>query len=171
MERLIRAGQIFFVCLIFLFIYLPIVSLVAFSFNANRFPSLPWTGFSLHWYNEVFADPSIVDAFMLSILIGAALVLPPPVPEPQHLRRNEYGYVVDTPGDPELMTFEFRAEPTNEYIPLEIGVHRMLDDEPYEIVEMDGESVGEMSGRDLMERGIAFNDLQEEESRLVRVFY
>ena len=74
---------------------------------------------------------------MLSILIGAALVLPPPVPEPQHLRRNEYGYVVDTPGDPELMTFEFRAEPTNEYIPLEIGVHRMLDDEPYEIVEMD----------------------------------
>ena len=74
---------------------------------------------------------------MLSILIAAALVLPPPVPEPQHLRRNEYGYVVDTPGDPELMTFEFRAEPTNEYIPLEIGVHRMLDDEPYEIVEMD----------------------------------
>lgn len=73
MERLVRAGQIVFACLVFLFIYLPIISLVAFSFNANRFPSLPWTGFSLHWYNEVFADPSIIDAFVLSILIALSV--------------------------------------------------------------------------------------------------
>jgi alpha-galactosidase len=44
-------------------------------------------------------------------------------------------------------------------------------DQLYEIVEMDGETVGSISGRELMEHGIAFNDLQEEESRLVRVFY
>ena len=42
MERLIRVGQVSFVCLVFCFIYLPIVSLIAFSFNSNRFPSLPW---------------------------------------------------------------------------------------------------------------------------------
>ena len=73
MERLIRVGQVSFVCLVFCFIYLPIVSLIAFSFNSNRFPSLPWTGFSLHWYNEVFADPSIIDAFVLSILIAVSV--------------------------------------------------------------------------------------------------
>lgn len=73
MERLIRVSQVSFVCLVFCFIYLPIVSLIAFSFNSNRFPSLPWTGFSLHWYNEVFADPSIIDAFVLSILIAVSV--------------------------------------------------------------------------------------------------
>lgn len=70
MDRLIRKSQAAFVVLVFLFIYLPIVSLVVFSFNANRFPSLPWTGSSLHWYREVFADPTISDAFVLSIVVA-----------------------------------------------------------------------------------------------------
>lgn len=74
---------------------------------------------------------------MLSILIAAAVALPPPVPEPQHLRRNEYGYVVDTPGDPALMTFSFTARPRSDYIPLELGIQRMMEDEPYEIVSAD----------------------------------
>jgi spermidine/putrescine transport system permease protein len=71
--RLIRWGQAAFTCLIFVFIYLPIASLVVFSFNANRFPSLPWTGFSLEWYRDVFADPTIGDAFLLSIMIAGSV--------------------------------------------------------------------------------------------------
>jgi spermidine/putrescine transport system permease protein len=73
MDRLVRGGQVAFVCLVFVFIYLPIISLIVFSFNDNRFPSLPWTGFSLRWYEEVLADPSIIDAFVLSIVIGVCV--------------------------------------------------------------------------------------------------
>jgi len=75
-DRALRASQIGFVLLVFGFIYLPIVSLIAFSFNANRFPSLPWTGFSTEWYRTIFADPSISDAFLLSVLTagGTAIV-------------------------------------------------------------------------------------------------
>jgi len=39
----------------FIFLYLPIVILIAYSFNENRFVSV-WTGFSTHWYGEVFRD-------------------------------------------------------------------------------------------------------------------
>lgn len=73
MDRFIRGSQVAFVCLVFVFIYLPIISLIVFSFNQNRFPSLPWQGFSLHWYREVFTDPTILDAFVLSIVIGLAV--------------------------------------------------------------------------------------------------
>jgi spermidine/putrescine transport system permease protein len=71
-DRLIRASQIGCMILVLGFIYLPIISLIAFSFNANRFPSLPWTGFSTHWYQEIFSDPTISEAFLLSIMIALA---------------------------------------------------------------------------------------------------
>lgn len=78
---------------------------------------------------------------MLSILIAAAAVaLPPPVPDPQHLRRDEHGYVVDTPGAPEMLTFEFTARPRTEYGTLELGIQRMMEHEPYEVVSADPET-------------------------------
>ena len=70
-DRTIRVTQIAFVGLVFAFIYLPIVSLIAFSINSNRFPSLPWTGFSLEWYRDIFSDPTITEAFFLSIVVAA----------------------------------------------------------------------------------------------------
>ncbi len=48
--------------LAFAFLYLPIVILVIFSFNESRSVS-KWTGFSLHWYSEMFQD----DRIMLSV--------------------------------------------------------------------------------------------------------
>ena len=41
---------------VFLFIFAPILSTVVFSFNADRFPALPWGGFSLQWYEAILAD-------------------------------------------------------------------------------------------------------------------
>lgn len=74
---------------------------------------------------------------MLSLLIATALVLPPPIPDPQHLRRDDAGYVVDTPGDPALTTFTFTARPRTEYGTVELGIQRMMEHEPYEIVSAD----------------------------------
>jgi spermidine/putrescine transport system permease protein len=57
--------------LVFAFILVPIASLVIFSFNADRFPSLPWGGFSLHWYAEILSDDTVRAGFWRSIVTSA----------------------------------------------------------------------------------------------------
>ena len=57
-----------YVAAVFAFLYLPLLILVAFSFNASR--ASVWTGFSLHWYGQVFRDPQIVEAAGNSIVIA-----------------------------------------------------------------------------------------------------
>ncbi len=57
--------------LVFAFILTPIASLVFFSFNADRFPSLPWGGFSLEWYRAILADDTVWDGFWRSIQVSA----------------------------------------------------------------------------------------------------
>lgn len=52
------------------FLYLPIASVVAFSFNETRSVSL-WKGFSLKWYGRLFENQAVIDAALLSLLIAA----------------------------------------------------------------------------------------------------
>lgn len=52
------------------FIYLPIVVLVLFSFQAGRFPLPPFNGPSLKWYGAVLADAKFMDATLNSVLVG-----------------------------------------------------------------------------------------------------
>ena len=52
------------------FLYLPIASVVAFSFNETRSVSL-WKGFSLQWYGRLFENQAVIDAALLSLLIAA----------------------------------------------------------------------------------------------------
>jgi len=54
----------------FAFLYLPIVSLVVFSFNESRLVTV-WSRFSLKWYGELFADPQMLGAAVLSLRIAA----------------------------------------------------------------------------------------------------
>jgi spermidine/putrescine transport system permease protein len=51
------------------FLYLPIVLLVALSFNANKVATL-WTGFSLRWYGMVFDNPNILRAASNSLVVA-----------------------------------------------------------------------------------------------------
>jgi putrescine transport system permease protein len=53
----------------FAFLYLPIMSLVVFSFNENRLVTV-WSGFSTKWYAELFRDPQILGAAWLSLQIA-----------------------------------------------------------------------------------------------------
>lgn len=54
----------------FVFLYAPILSLIIFSFNESRLVTV-WTGFSFKWYGELFRDPQILDAGILSLKIAA----------------------------------------------------------------------------------------------------
>ena len=59
----------FYTFLIFLFLYAPIFTLVAFSFNESRSRG-NWGGFTLRWYKELFYDSAIKSAFYYTIVIA-----------------------------------------------------------------------------------------------------
>jgi putrescine transport system permease protein len=52
------------------FLYLPIVILVIFSFNASRLVTV-WGGWSLKWYREFFNDSAMIEAAWISLRVGA----------------------------------------------------------------------------------------------------
>jgi putrescine transport system permease protein len=54
----------------FLFLYAPIISLVIFSFNANRLVTV-WSGFSVQSYANLWEDPQLLPAAWLSFQIAA----------------------------------------------------------------------------------------------------
>jgi putrescine transport system permease protein len=53
----------------FLFLYLPMATLVVFSFNHSRLPS-HWGGFSLEWYAKLADDREIINGLWLSFKIA-----------------------------------------------------------------------------------------------------
>jgi len=55
--------------LVFAFLYLPIVVLIIFSFNDSKSRTV-WSGFSLHWYQELLQDEEILSAFSTTITVS-----------------------------------------------------------------------------------------------------
>ena len=53
----------------FLFLYIPIMSLVIFSFNKSKLVTV-WGGWSTKWYGELLDDPQILGAAWISLKIG-----------------------------------------------------------------------------------------------------
>ena len=52
------------------FLYLPIVILMIYSFNASRLVTV-WGGWSLRWYRELFHDDAMIAAAWMSLRVGA----------------------------------------------------------------------------------------------------
>jgi len=55
---------------IFVFIFTPIAASFVFSFNADRFPTLPLGDFSFQWYRDIISDADIWLAFGNSAKVG-----------------------------------------------------------------------------------------------------
>src|SRR5919199_5105121 len=55
----------------FAFLYLPIVILVIYSFNASRLVTV-WGGWSLRWYHEFFNDRAMIEAAWMSLRVAVA---------------------------------------------------------------------------------------------------
>jgi putrescine transport system permease protein len=51
------------------FLYLPIVILIIYSFNASRLVAV-WGGWSTHWYAELIADAPLLEAAFISLRIA-----------------------------------------------------------------------------------------------------
>lgn len=53
----------------YLFLHLPMLVLVVFSFNDSKF-SVEWSGFTLHWYERLFERRDILEGLGRSLLVG-----------------------------------------------------------------------------------------------------
>ncbi len=57
-------------CFGFAFFYVPILSMIVFSFNDSRLATV-WGGFSTKWYAELWDNDQVIDAALLSLQIAA----------------------------------------------------------------------------------------------------
>ena len=60
----------FYMTACYVFIFLPVVVLVLFSFQGGNLPVPPFNGPSLRWYQAAFADGRLVDGFVNSLMVG-----------------------------------------------------------------------------------------------------
>jgi len=65
-----RTLRVLYAGLVYLFLYLPLAVMVAYSFNDSRF-SMAWKGVTLDWYSKLFANTGLMQAAGHSLLIAA----------------------------------------------------------------------------------------------------
>jgi ABC-type spermidine/putrescine transport system permease subunit II len=59
-----------FAIAVFVFLYAPVVTMVALSFNDSISITLPWGGFTPKWYRAALGNPQARDAFFASVRLG-----------------------------------------------------------------------------------------------------
>lgn len=70
-----RTGDILariYLVALFTFVFAPIVTSMVFSFNSDRFPTVPLGSFTLHWYETAFSRPEVWTAFRNSALVAVS---------------------------------------------------------------------------------------------------
>ncbi|HTV35785.1 MAG TPA: ABC transporter permease subunit [Xanthobacteraceae bacterium] len=67
--RKVTSFNVLAIALGIVFLYLPIVVLVIYSFNASRLVAV-WGGWSTHWYAELAGDAAILDAAFISLRVA-----------------------------------------------------------------------------------------------------
>lgn len=70
-----RASRISYISLVYLFLYLPVLVLITYSFNNSKFSAI-WHGITFHWFIELFQDTEllIITAHSLIIAVLAASI-------------------------------------------------------------------------------------------------
>lgn len=68
--KLLDWGLRSWTALVFVFLYAPIAVLVVYAFNESRL-NIVWTGFTFHWFNELFAQAALIRAAKNSLIIAA----------------------------------------------------------------------------------------------------
>lgn len=69
-----RILQRVYICIIFVFMYLPIAVMIGFSFNESKSRTV-FTGFTLNWYQNLFNNKMILQSLGVSLVIAFAASL------------------------------------------------------------------------------------------------
>lgn len=59
-----------YAALVFAFLYLPIATIMIFSFGESIFPTIPIPGWTLQWYERAFSDGQLIGSLRNSVLIA-----------------------------------------------------------------------------------------------------
>ena len=73
-----RALHLFLRCyvlLIFAFVFAPIIASFVFSFNSDRFPTVPLGSFTTQWYEQILSDPGFWEALQKSIVTASTVAV------------------------------------------------------------------------------------------------
>ena len=73
--RLVRTILGGWAALVYVFLFAPIVLLIVFSFNANKYGTFPFTGWTTSWYGQVFSDYQIRDALSTTLRVAAEVTV------------------------------------------------------------------------------------------------
>jgi spermidine/putrescine transport system permease protein len=73
--RLVRGVLGSWAVLVYIFLFAPIVMLVLFAFNANRYGTFPFTGWTTKWFGQVFDDYQIKDALTTTLQVAAEVTV------------------------------------------------------------------------------------------------
>lgn len=63
-----------YACLVYTFIYIPVVTLIVFSFNDQE-ANTEWKGFTLNYYIKLFGDMELMSIFGLTLFIAVTVTL------------------------------------------------------------------------------------------------
>jgi len=69
LSALVEPGLRVWAAAVYAFLFLPIVVVIIFSFNASRLVDV-WSGFSFKWYGAAWTDPSILNALKTSLVVA-----------------------------------------------------------------------------------------------------
>ena len=67
----LRASSLIYACLIYLFLYLPMIVIVLFSFNSGK-SSAQFQGFTLEGYKAMFENEQLLEAFANTAIVAVA---------------------------------------------------------------------------------------------------
>ena len=73
-KKKISPVRITYACLIYLFLYLPIAVVIAFSFNTSKM-NIVFEGFTLEWYVKLWSNQKLMDAFVNTLIVAAVSTL------------------------------------------------------------------------------------------------
>ena len=90
LNRLRRASAWTLFIIPYAFLYLPLITVAAFSFNDSKIPSLPYVGFTTHWYEALVYDEKIIAALLRSLTVAGGTV----AIAPEHSKRHAGTYVL-----------------------------------------------------------------------------
>jgi spermidine/putrescine transport system permease protein len=63
--------SVFYACLAYTFLYLPVLVVIIYSFNSSE-RNVVWEGFTLKWYREMFFNEELMGAFRNTVLVALA---------------------------------------------------------------------------------------------------
>lgn len=74
MNRRVSNWMVVVGCLVYLFLYLPLIVVVAYSFNDSKL-NAEWIGFTWNWYDKLFHNEDMIEAATNSLIVGLVAAL------------------------------------------------------------------------------------------------